>query len=120
MIIRSPFRHLILLLAVVFAASANAHTTLQAANPPSGSVLTASPPVLALTFEEPASLTSLTLVTAAGQKRLAFSPVGSALTFTTPRPPLVRGRNEIRWRALSRDGHVIEGSIIIVLRAPAR
>jgi len=97
-----------------------AHTALRTANPVSGSVLTAPPPVLTLTFVEPASLTALTLVNASGQRQLAFTPVGSALTFSSRRPPLVRGRNEIRWRALSRDGHVIEGSIIIVLRAPAR
>ena len=36
------------------------------------------------------------------------------------KPELAPGRNEIRWTALSADGHVIEGSLIIVLRAMAR
>lgn len=99
-------------------AGAHAHTALQDSSPASGSVLTEAPPALALTFVEPTRLTSLVLVTSAGEKRLTFTPSGSARSFTSARPPLLRGRNEIRWRALSQDGHVVEGSIIIVLRAP--
>lgn len=97
---------------------AAAHTALKRSNPASGSVLTRSPPVLTLTFLERTRLTSLVLVTASGERRLAFKPGGSALTFTVANPALVRGRNEVRWRALSQDGHVVEGSIILVLRAP--
>ena len=97
---------------------ASAHTSLRGASPASGSVLTQAPPQLSLTFLETARLTSLILVTASGERKLAFTPTGSALTFTTLRPHLERGRNEVRWTALSQDGHVIEGSIIIVLRAP--
>lgn len=96
----------------------DAHTTLRGSSPASGSVLTQAPPQLTLTFLEPARLTSLVLVTASGERKLAFTPTGSGLTFTSHAPPLRRGRNEVRWTALSQDGHVIEGSIIIVLRAP--
>lgn len=95
-----------------------AHTALKGSNPASGSVLTQAPPVLTLTFAQPTRLTSLVLVNTAGEKALAFKPGGSALSFTTPKPALVPGRNEIRWRALSQDGHVVEGSIILVLRKP--
>ena len=112
------FRAGLALAALAVPAAVEAHTALRASIPPSGSVLTQSPPVLTLTFLDPASLTSLTLVTAAGERRLTFTPTGSALTFSAPKPSLVRGRNEVRWKALSRDGHVVEGSIIVVLRAP--
>lgn len=105
-------------MAVVPATSALAHTALKSASPASGSVLTQSPPVLTLTFLQPTRLTSLVLVTAAGERALPFKPGGSARTFSAARPGLARGRNEIRWRALSQDGHVVEGSIILVLRAP--
>lgn len=98
--------------------SVQAHTALQGSNPASGSVLTESPPALTLTFIEPTRLTSLILATSAGEKRLTFTPSGSARSFTSQKPALMRGRNEIRWRALSQDGHVVEGSLIIVLRAP--
>ena len=97
---------------------ANAHTALRSFTPASGSVLTQAPPQLSLTFLKPARLTSLVLLTASGERKLTFAPTGSALTFTSLRPHLERGRNEVRWTALSQDGHVIEGTIIIVLRAP--
>jgi methionine-rich copper-binding protein CopC len=102
------------------ATAAFAHTALKGSNPASGSVLAQSPLVLTLTFLEPARLTYLALVTPAGERRLQFVPGGSALTFSSPKPGLTQGRNEIRWRALSRDGHVVEGSIIVVLRPPMR
>ena len=103
---------------LMLAAPLGAHTALQRSSPASGSVLTASPPVLTLTFIEPTRLTSLLLVNSAGERALRFTPLAKAKTFSSPKPGLIKGRNEIRWRALSQDGHVIEGSLIIVLRAP--
>ena len=108
------------LLLAITGSTALAHTTLQSSTPASGSVLTASPPVLTLTFADPLRMTAITLVTASGERNLTFRPGGSACTFTVQRPRLEPGRNEVRWRALSQDGHVMEGSIIIVLRPPAR
>ena len=107
-----------LAIAAVPVSAAVAHTALKSSNPASGSVLTQSPPVLTLTFLQPTRLTSLVLVTSTGERRLPFKPGDSALTFSASNPALARGRNEIRWRALSQDGHVAEGSIILVLRAP--
>ncbi|MBK6675312.1 MAG: copper resistance protein CopC [Proteobacteria bacterium] len=104
----------------VLSSVAYAHTSLRGSEPASGSVLTQSPPAVTLTFLEPARLTSLMLVTSSGERRLAFSPSGNALSFVAAKPELAPGRNEIRWTALSADGHVIEGSLIIVLRAMAR
>lgn len=109
-----------LALLVVLASSAQAHTSLRSSSPASGSVLTESPAVFSLTFLEPVRVTSLVLVTAAGERQLEFAPVGSAVTFTVTGPGFVAGRNEVRWKALSQDGHVIEGSVIIVIRAQRR
>jgi methionine-rich copper-binding protein CopC len=118
----TPFHTVMAACIATFAlvAPARAHTTLRGSDPASGSVLTQSPPGLTLTFMEPARLTSLVLVTVAGQRRLPFTPSGAALSFVAAEPALEAGRNEVRWTALSQDGHVIEGSIIIVLRTPAR
>ncbi|QHL91153.1 hypothetical protein GVO57_10415 [Sphingomonas changnyeongensis] len=113
-----PAIALALALLVAPTAAVVAHTALKSSSPASGSVLTEAPPALTLTFLQPTRLTSLMLVNTAGEQRLGFKPGGSALSFTTAKPGLVRGRNEIRWRALSQDGHVVEGSIILVLRAP--
>jgi methionine-rich copper-binding protein CopC len=100
----------------LFGVSALAHTTLQSSAPASGSVLTQSPERMTLTFSEPTRLTSVAVATASGERRLDFTPSGSATTFTVAAPNLTVGRNEVRWRALSRDGHPVEGSIIIVVR----
>jgi len=107
-------------LQVALASNAQAHTTLRSSSPASGSVLTEAPALFSLTFLEPARMTSLVLVTVAGETRLQFAPVGSAVTFTVSRPGFVPGRNEVRWTALSKDGHVIEGSVIVVLRTLRR
>lgn len=101
---------------LMWVAPAAAHTTLERSSPASGSVLTQSPAQLTLTFGEPTRLTSVAVATASGERRLDFAPSGSATTFTVVSPQLAAGRNEVRWRALSRDGHPVEGSIIIVVR----
>lgn len=111
---------LILFVSMLLASTAQAHTTLQSSTPASGSIVAQSPERLALVFIEPTRLTSVTLVTAAGERRLDFAPSGSALEFHIDAPDLAAGRNEVQWRALSRDGHVVEGSIIVMVRAPAR
>lgn len=107
-------------LALATLSGLQAHTTVKSSNPPSGSVLTASPPVFEVVFAERVKLTSLLLVNKAGERKLAFKPTASALKFSSAKPGLALGRNEIRWTALAQDGHVIKGSIIIVLRAPKR
>ncbi|MDZ4689680.1 copper resistance protein CopC [Terricaulis sp.] len=103
----------------LWTAPAMAHTTLERTSPTSGAVLSQSPSELTLTFGEPTRLTSVAVATASGERRLNFTPSGSATTFTVPAPQLAAGRNEVRWRALSRDGHPVEGSIIIVVRPPS-
>jgi methionine-rich copper-binding protein CopC len=112
-------RHVIVALfaaGLLWAAPATAHTTLERTSPASGAVLSQSPAELTLTFGEPTRLTSVAVATTAGERRLDFTPFGSATTFTVAAPNLAAGRNEVRWRALSRDGHPVEGSIIIVVR----
>jgi methionine-rich copper-binding protein CopC len=97
-----------------------AHTTVEKTSPVSGSILPASPPEVTLAFHEPASLTSL-VVKRAGKpdRKLAFMPSGASKSFMAHDPALGDGRNEIAWKALSKDGHVIEGSIIIVIKPGA-
>jgi len=103
-------------LLMVNSLSALAHSTMKASSPASGSILEQAPNELVLTFNEPTRLTSLTIVSATGESQLQFMPSGSAEAFTSERPPLAAGRNEVSWRALSRDGHVVEGAIILVVR----
>jgi len=109
-----------LLAMLVITGQALAHTTLQSTSPASGAVLVQSPSEVTLTFGEPTRLTSIVVVKAGRERRLSFTPSGSAMTFVVPAPALTTGRNELRWRALSRDGHPVEGAIILVVRPPNR
>lgn len=104
----------------LFSSAAYAHSTIKATIPSSGAVLAASPPEIVLELNEAARLTSLVAVAPDGSERkLAFEPPGSAKRFTASAPQLADGRNEVRWKALSRDGHPVGGKIIIVIK-PAR
>jgi methionine-rich copper-binding protein CopC len=101
------------------AAPALAHSVVKSVEPKSGSVLLVSPAEVVITFNEPARLTSVTLAEAGmPERKLDFTPPsGSADKYTLPAPKLGSGRNEIKWKALSKDGHPISGSIIIVIRS---
>ncbi|MET0984223.1 MAG: copper resistance CopC family protein [Steroidobacteraceae bacterium] len=93
-----------------------AHTSLTRTSPANGAVLDASPPVIEMTCRETVRLTSVVIVKPdRAQVTLAFTPEGSAASFTVKRPQLAPGRNEIRWKALSKDGHVISGTLLLTL-----
>lgn len=105
---------------LVLAAPAFAHSTVKSSTPASGSVIPASPAEVVITFNEAARMTSVVVAeTGKADRKLDFSPAGQATTFTMADPKLVNGRNEIRWKALSKDGHPIEGSIILVVKPGA-
>ncbi|HET6471107.1 MAG TPA: copper resistance CopC family protein [Pseudomonadales bacterium] len=102
---------------LVLAAAAFAHSTLKSTVPASGSVLAASPEEIVLEFNEPAVVTSVVVIDAGQvERKLAFAPSGSAATFTITAPALTAGRNEIRWAALSGDGHPVTGTLILVIK----
>jgi methionine-rich copper-binding protein CopC len=108
-----------LLLAAIVAASpiaATAHTPLTGSVPESGTILNASPPAISLTFAGPVRLTKLSDLNGTKERRLSFSPTSKSETFTAQSPNLPAGRNELRWKALSEDGHVMEGTILVIIR----
>ena len=103
------------------ATHAIAHTTVVGTAPKSGSVLEQSPPVVEITFQDAVRLTSVVVIDASNaERKLEFAPSDSAVTFKLNRPQLGPGRNEIRWKALSKDGHVISGSLILTIAAAAK
>ncbi len=107
--------------AAMFAvAPALAHSTVKNTVPVSGSVLPASPEEVVINFNEAARITSIVVVEAGKPgRKLDFMPSGSATSFMVHHPGLANGRNEIQWKALSKDGHPIEGSIIVVIKPGA-
>lgn len=95
------------------------HTTVESATPKSGAVLQASPASIAIEFHSAAQLTSAAVVSAGkSERRLQFKAGDKVNSFELLEPKLEVGRNEIQWKALSKDGHVISGSLIYTLQAP--
>jgi methionine-rich copper-binding protein CopC len=97
-------------------AAAFGHTTIESTVPRNYAVLAVSPAEIRVRFEHLAMLTSV-IVVAPGhrERRLEFEPMTNALEFTLLDPALVPGRNEIRWKGLASDGHVIEGTLVFLI-----
>jgi methionine-rich copper-binding protein CopC len=97
-----------------------AHTSATSTTPKSGSVLDASPPSITITFKEAARLTSV-VVQQQGkpERKLAFAPDNAATEFKIDQPQLEPGKSEVRWTALSKDGHVVKGTIALTVAAPS-
>ena len=109
-----------LLLLCAWVAPAMAHTTLASATPKGGSELAASPSAIELKFAESAKLTSVVVVGEDKQeRRLEFVAGEQPLTFKVVNPNLTAGRNEVQWKALSHDGHVISGKLVYIVK-PAK
>jgi copper resistance protein C len=105
------------LLALVSALAANAHTTMESSDPPNGAVLEQSPPTIEMRFKHPVQMTSIVVLEAdKSERKLAFAPTAGAALITIDKPGLHAGRNEIRWKALSKDGHVIDGTLVYVIK----
>ena len=104
-------------IAACLATAVLAHTSLKTSLPESGSILDASPESVTLEFVKPVRLTQLRLESANTEERkLDFTPSSVSAEFVASAPNLGPGRNAIHWTALSPDGHVIEGTIILVLQ----
>lgn len=105
----------IALLSTAFAASA--HTALKSAKPADGAVLDRSPPSIEITFEHAVQMTSVSVVAeGAAERKLTFAPATGGMVITVENPGLVVGHNEIHWKALSKDGHVVSGKLTYTVK----
>lgn len=110
-------RILFAVLMSLLATAVLAHSTVKSTVPANGATLTASPPQVVINFNEPTRLVSVTATsTGTEEKKLQFSPANEAASFTIAAPQLATGRHEIKWRALSKDGHPISGTIVLVIK----
>jgi len=117
---RAAFRLSLTVVGCALVSAASAHTTIKESTPANGAALTASPAVIDITFEHAAQLTSVIVVSPGhADRKLGFEPIGSSLEFKLPTPNLTAGRNELRWKGLSSDGHVIEGTLVYTIEPPA-
>jgi methionine-rich copper-binding protein CopC len=100
------------LLALAVIGSAHAHAHLLQATPADGSALAVAPGSFALTFNEAATLTSLTLQKQ-GQpaQKVADLPTKPSAQFNIPAPKMDAGSYTLSYRVLSDDSHVMSGTI---------
>ncbi len=96
--------------------TAAAHAYLHKASPADGSVITASPSSLVLSFSKPVRLTAL-WIQKGKEPRRPLGPLPNTLAsqFSVAAPPLQPGRYEVGWRVFSDDGHVAGGTIHFTL-----
>ena len=116
--ITRPYASFLLVLMLLGAAfQAAAHTGVQSTTPPSGATLEQSPPTIEIKFHAAINLTAVVVVDASkAERKLEFTPHGSATTFQLPNPQLAAGHNEVRWKGLSKDGHVVTGTLVYEIK----
>ncbi len=106
----------LLALALLAPAAASAHAYLVHTVPAPSAVLNASPPVVALTFDEAVEprFAIISVTDAAGHQEATAPPRRSPAnpdTLVVPlRPHLAEGWYLVYWRAISVDGHPVQGA----------
>ena len=111
-------RRLLLSIALLAASfGAGAHTALTGAKPADGATLESSPAAIEITFEHAVQMTSISVVAdKAEERKLTFTPTASSTVFTVDKPALTNGHNEVHWKALSKDGHVVTGKLTYTIK----
>jgi methionine-rich copper-binding protein CopC len=111
--------HLLGLTAVLLAGTVWAHAHLLRSVPSDGSVATAAPRQLQLSFSEAATLTALTIEKNGENKPITLAPLSRqpAAKFAIDLPLLTAGRYLVNWRALSDDHHIASGSFSFTVQA---
>ena len=102
-----------LLTASLIAPIANAHTKVQSASIKDGGIYQTMPEVFDLVFAQKVGLATFSIKDSEGRNiDVDFMPPKSRETkFTVPMPKLARGQYKMTWRAVSKDGHVVKGSL---------
>jgi methionine-rich copper-binding protein CopC len=111
---------IVVVLALVLAGAARAHTPLTSSEPANGASAAAAPKSIALTFGGDVRLTAVTLTDASGNKQaIDDPPTAVAAKFDLAvRGALAPGAYVVAWRAVGADTHVISGEIKFEVAAP--
>lgn len=101
-------------------AAAFAHASLNATVPHDGAVVATAPSSFSMTFSEPVSPLSLTLIRPDGAKTPldSFALRDRTLEIEAP-AALGRGTHVLSWRVVSEDGHPVGGSVVFSIGAPS-
>jgi copper transport protein len=111
----------VLVLTVLGAPAAVAHTELTGTTPGEGQVLPQAPATVTLSFTEPvgASAETVQLHTPAGGLVAADVQALDTTVTLTPATPLGSGTHTVVWQVISADGHPISGSFTFSVGAPS-
>lgn len=109
---------LVVCLAVLFmTGTAWAHATLLSSDPADGSVLSQSPKMLQLQFDEIVAPGTIRLIDAGGKAReVATRAVSQSVLIVMP-DDLPQGTQIVSYRVVSQDGHPVGGSILFSIGA---
>lgn len=98
------------LIACLFAQSAQAHAHLEKSTPVDGSTLSAPPATVEMTFSEAARLTAFWIQRdQEPRKAIKDLPTAANGTLRVSLPVLTSGTYMVTWRAVAADGHVTSG-----------
>ena len=99
---------------IAASAGAQAHAKLESSLPKANSELAGAPAQIRLRFNEPleAAFSKIALVdarqAAVALPAIAIDKADPKVMFAAP-PPLKPGKYEVRWTAMTRDGHKVKG-----------
>ncbi len=96
-------------------ASASAHADLKTSAPTNGSVVSAPPKKVVLTFSEPVELQEAQLFNSAMKPLESSSVIRGSLLTITPSAKLPTGNIAAQWKVRSDDGHIISGAIAFII-----
>ncbi len=102
---------LLVLLLLLVPGQGAAHATREGTTPADGATVAGSPPVIAIRFGAPVTVTMARLTDAAGAEHPLERADGMAPTtrFEATPPTLPPGRYAVEWRGLAADGHAMDG-----------
>ena len=111
----------VLVLIVLGAPAAVAHTELTGTTPGEGEVLAQAPATITLSFNEPvgASAETVQVYTPAGDPVAGQVQALDSTVTMTPATTLGSGTHTVVWRVTSADGHPISGSFTFSVSAPS-
>ena len=111
----------LLLLVLMVPTDASAHAALVDSDPADGAELAALPDAIVLTFNEPVEAPGETMVLTTGTEQVeldvAAGPDVGQLEASVP-PGIAAGTHQLAWRAISDDGHLVEGSLTFTTTGP--
>lgn len=110
----------LLLLLLIRALPVLAHAAPVNSEPRGGATLAVAPDAVRLEFSQPVELKFSRVEVRAGRSLVsdrADLRLESGRMLVQPLPPLAAGRYDVKWRVLSTDGHVTEGSFWFVVAA---